>query len=145
MNETPFQAKMWHWQYYLYKQLRNQMQSLLPQYESIEKNMSTSHFSALSSNCTLPIHPILAFRLETEWEGEFHYFKKTYIVMPRKIFVSPLQLSEDQYRESYKFDLNTIRRGSKVVQVFLLSWVLQLGCTSFVVSSDLNRITILII
>ena len=37
--------------------------------------------------------------------------------MPRKIFVSPLQLTEDQYRESYKFDLNTIRRGSKVVQV----------------------------
>ena len=35
--------------------------------------------------------------------------------MNRKKFLSPLRLSENQYRESYKFDLNMIRRGSKVV------------------------------
>ena len=42
--------------------------------------------------------------------------------MNRKKFLSPLRLSENQYRESYKFDLNMTRRGSKVVIVDVEFW-----------------------
>lgn len=54
--------------------------------------------------------------------GVSHKTNSKKLKMNRKKFLSPLRLSENQYRESYKFDLNMIRRGSKVVIVDVEFW-----------------------